>query len=50
MKSLTIQNLRHIIRHYRKTDDPDMRLLRLKAYTELTSRLDMMRKYKQSIK
>ena len=46
MKYLTIENLKHIIRHYKGTDDADKRLLRLQANTELVNRWKAIRAFK----
>lgn len=46
MKSLTISNLKHIIRHYKGTDDVNERKMRLEAHVELTTRWAKIREFK----
>lgn len=46
MKFLTIENLKHIIRAYKGTDDVQKRKMRLEAHTELTSRWAKIRAFK----
>ena len=48
MKNLTIENLKHIIRHYKGTDDVNERKMRLEAHNELVTRWAKIRAFKAS--
>lgn len=46
MTNLTIENLKHIIRAYKGTEDTNERRLRLAAHNELTRRWSVIRAFK----
>lgn len=48
MSKLTIDNLRHIVRHYKGSKDANERLIRLKASSELIRRIKVIQNYKLS--